>query len=119
MQKHSFNKNTIVHDELNHIYHLFNQAIEFPFLNVVWQCECHCGLVIHHLDGKMNLWLTYDEKQSKYILYCSRPEESFRGEAFQYKCLIEIYNYICDSNRLFPEEAIDVELSIDPMQYYY
>ncbi|WP_121811037.1 hypothetical protein [Mucilaginibacter kameinonensis] len=105
--------NNLENRELSHLLNLLNG---FDFLNAVWQCDCHCELVINHQGAQTTLWLKHDEEHGFYKLYCSLPEESFRGEAHKFKCLSEIANYISLSNQEYPEFAIHLQIMADDIK---
>jgi len=113
MSKHSTAVNETVEMELTHLLELLNG---FDFLDAVWQCDCHCGLVINHHRAQTTLWLKHDEEYNLYNLYCSTPEESFRGEAHKFKCLAEISNYINLSSKEYPEYAIHLQIMADDIE---
>lgn len=112
MDKHSI-ANEEVNNELTHLLKVLNGI---DFLDAVWQCDCHCGLVITHQAAQTTLWLKYDEEFNFYMLYCSIPEESFRGEAHKFKCLSEVANYISLSNQAYPEYAIHLQIMADEIE---
>lgn len=113
MNKHSTAVNETVNQELTHLLEVFNGI---DYMDAVWQCDCHCGLVINHHGAQTTLWLKYDEQHSLYKLYCSIPEESFRGEAHKFKCLSEVANYISFSNQAYPEYAIHLQIMADDIE---
>lgn len=111
MNKHTTHK--IVNEELSNILDTFSHL---DFLDIQWQCPCHCGLVIHNIDADITSWLRYDDTKDRYVINSTIPEESFAGQKNQYMSLLELYNLINEYNISFPENAIyNIELDIAPL----
>ncbi len=106
-------KTKLKNENLNHLLELFNSM---EHLNAEWQCDCYDALIINHKGAGTTLWLKQEDERGFYMLYSTRPEENFRGEAIHYKCLIEISNYINLSNEIYPDFSINIQISIDSLQ---